>query len=280
MSSTLLSPILLPRLWLSHPFCMSSRTSCSDARIAKSDILSSLQRWGDCITNIDDRKAFGLFALEMWPLKHLRAVYDVKSGGRKDDDKDSHHSRSSMHDQQPSTESAQLDFEVICTLEQSHEEFGFSQFLSLFGNQSERGCVGLEVVKRNIINFKCSNRDSDTAIFKLRDNPMFLAVLAFSQDTGDFFHRLSGCACAGERSKAERKLREEVFAPMKKSESENVAFLALFRQPTCAESPTKLGTESKRQCFPSMKQNEYVLSRRHQGWGNTNGRSTRKTSRR
>ncbi|GJC90401.1 hypothetical protein ColLi_13239 [Colletotrichum liriopes] len=321
-------------------------------RIAHTDILSGLQRWGDCIANIDDRKAFGLFALEMWPLEHLRAMDDAKNGGGKDDDKDLHHSRSnhptaekyvslhppdirstkglvgegsssmnireaslfnsrelemlsetlpaSMYDQQPSNESAQLDFDVMGILDQSHEEFDFGQFSALFDNQSvtlggpakhcdylppapgvdpremeyyryhtdplrdhipsetfspmgdphiipapsptsdkELASVGSEMVKRNIINFECFNRDSDTAIFKLRDTPMFLAVLAFSQDTGDFFYRLSGCgktvqctkrgsAYADERSKAERKLRNEVFDPMKKSESANVAFLALL----------------------------------------------------
>ncbi|GKT97676.1 hypothetical protein Ct61P_15526 [Colletotrichum tofieldiae] len=321
-------------------------------RIAQTDILSGLQRWGDCITNIDDRKAFGLFALEMWPLEHLRAMDDVKNSAREDDDKDSHHLRSnhpiaekyvsshpmdvqstkgaigegsssmnireaalfnsrelemlsetlpaSMYDQQPSNESAQLGFDVVDILDQSHEEFDFSQFSALFDNKSvtlggppkhndylppapgvdpremeyyryntdplrdhvpsetfspmgdphiipapsptsdkELASVGWEVVKRNIINFECFNRDSDTAVFKLRDTPMFLAVLAFSRDTGDFFYRLSGCgktvqctkrgsAYADERSKAERKLRKEVFDPMKKSESANVAFLALL----------------------------------------------------
>ncbi|KAK1573950.1 uncharacterized protein LY79DRAFT_696681 [Colletotrichum navitas] len=103
----------------------------------------------------------------------------------------------------------------------------------------EHASVGSEMVKRDIINFKCFNRDNDTAIFKLRDTPMFLVVLAFSQDTGEFFYRLSGygktvhcikrgSAYAGERSKTERKLQKEVFAPMKKSESGNVAFLALL----------------------------------------------------
>ncbi|KAK2039636.1 hypothetical protein LZ31DRAFT_558594 [Colletotrichum somersetense] len=323
-------------------------------RMAQTDILSGLQRWGDCIANIDDRKAFGLFALEMWPLEHLRAVDGLKNDGGKepkDDDKCPHHSRCnhptaekdipsqppdvrstqrigegsasmsireaallnsagleilsgtqpvSTYDHQPLIESAQLDFEVMGILNQSHEEYDFSQLLPLFGNQSvtsggpahhddylppapgvdpreaeyyryhpdplrdhippetfspmsyphiipvlpptpnkERASVGSEVVKRNIINFKCFNRDSDTAIFKMRDTPMFLAVLAFSRDTGDFFYRLSGCgktvqcikrgsAYAGERSKAERKLQKEVFDPMKESESGNVAFLALL----------------------------------------------------
>ncbi|KAK2055804.1 hypothetical protein LY76DRAFT_607433 [Colletotrichum caudatum] len=191
-------------------------------RMAETDILSGLQRWGDCIANVDDRKAFGLFALEMWPLEHLRAVDSLKNGGGKepkDDDKYSHHSRSSTYDHQPLMESTQLDFDVMGILNQSHEEYDFSQLLPLLGNQSARASVGSEAVKPSIINFRCFNRDSDTAIFKLRDTPMFLIVLAFSEDTGDFFYRLSGCAYAGERSKAERKLQKEVFDPMKESES-------------------------------------------------------------
>lgn len=102
-------------------------------------------------------------------------------------------------------------------------------------------CIGTDnpAVKRNIIKFKCFNRDSDTAIFKLRDTPMFLVVVAFAQDTGDVFYRLSGCgktvhamrkssAYARERSKAERRLRRDLFNPMKNSGESNVVFLALL----------------------------------------------------
>ncbi|KXH56874.1 hypothetical protein CSAL01_06122 [Colletotrichum salicis] len=68
---------------------------------------------------------------------------------------------------------------------------------------------------------------------------MVSAVLAFSQDIGDFFYRLSGCgktvrgsrrgsAYASQRSKAEKRLRKEVLDPMKKSWSGNAVFLALL----------------------------------------------------
>ncbi|KAL2882824.1 hypothetical protein SGCOL_001513 [Colletotrichum sp. CLE4] len=62
-------------------------------RVAKTDILSGLQRWGDCITNVDDRKAFASFALKMWPPEHLRTTDDIGKRSGQDDDKDSHHHR-------------------------------------------------------------------------------------------------------------------------------------------------------------------------------------------
>ncbi|OHE94377.1 hypothetical protein CORC01_10305 [Colletotrichum orchidophilum] len=316
-------------------------------RIAETDVLSGIQRWGDCIVNVDDRKAFASFASEMWPLEHLRTMNEVAKSNGQDDDKDSNRSRSkhpaadnrgslelpnvqstpqaiggsstskeireaallnsygleTLPETRPSAliqhpyGSPSLDNDVLNIMNQTWEEYDFSQFsslpqspaftaggpgfhhdelsprpgvdpksmdyywsglsLELIPSQTfspmpdpplpapsapaveERASVGSEVDKRHIINFQCFNRDSDTAIFKLRDTPMFLAVLVFSHDTGDFFYRLSGCgktvhctkrssAYTIERSKAEKRLRKEVFDPMKKSESGNVAFLALL----------------------------------------------------
>ncbi|KAF5003056.1 hypothetical protein FDECE_10367 [Fusarium decemcellulare] len=80
---------------------------------------------------------------------------------------------------------------------------------------------------------------SDHPTFKVRNTEMFLAVLAFVREDGDFFFALSGngrtvicekggSAFAAQRSKRERILREEFFEPLKESMSENHKFLALL----------------------------------------------------
>ncbi|KAI3557756.1 hypothetical protein CABS03_10717, partial [Colletotrichum abscissum] len=71
-------------------------------------------------------------------------------------------------------------------------------------------------------------RESNYVDCNMQYTSMISAVLAFSQDIGDFFYRLSGCgktvhgarrgsAYASERSKVERRLRKEMLDPMKKS---------------------------------------------------------------
>ncbi|KAF0328659.1 hypothetical protein GQ607_004071 [Colletotrichum asianum] len=320
-------------------------------RIAETDIFSGSSRWGDCITDVEDRKAFASFASKMWPLEHFRTADDSGKRSGQDEDKDLHHFRTKRprfednsslrsfspqsspnpvgqgssskeirdaalftshglgmlsetmppltYDQQHFSEIENLVGDVMDITDQTSEEYDFSQFLSLFGdpcravggpgqhNDHFSFCPGVDpksreyywsglaldeipsqtfspmsdphilpqsplpakecpligtddhAVKRSTINFECFNRDGDTAIFKLRDTPMFLAVLAFSQDTGEVFYRLSGCgktvqatrsssAYTHERSKAEKRLRKGLFDPMKKSGSGNVVFLALL----------------------------------------------------
>ncbi|KAF4458204.1 hypothetical protein FALBO_15063 [Fusarium albosuccineum] len=90
---------------------------------------------------------------------------------------------------------------------------------------------------------------SDHPTFKVRNTEMFLAVLAFVREDGDFFFALSGngqtvicekrgSGFAAQRSKREKILREEFFDPLKESMSENHKFLALL---SAAEEVVILG---------------------------------------
>ncbi|KAJ3529889.1 hypothetical protein NM208_g9558 [Fusarium decemcellulare] len=83
------------------------------------------------------------------------------------------------------------------------------------------------------------DKASDHPTFKVRNTEMFLAVLAFVREDGDFFFALSGngqtvicekrgSGFAAQRSKREKILREEFFEPLKESMSENHKFLALL----------------------------------------------------
>ncbi|KAG7060474.1 fructose-bisphosphate aldolase class-II [Colletotrichum scovillei] len=62
-------------------------------RIAETDVLSGLQRWGGCISNEMDRHTFALLASKMWPLEHLRTADDIEKRSGQDDDQDSHYLR-------------------------------------------------------------------------------------------------------------------------------------------------------------------------------------------
>jgi hypothetical protein len=68
---------------------------------------------------------------------------------------------------------------------------------------------------------------------------MFLAILAFTRDTGEYFNLLSGnsnstarsktgSVFASERSEAERTLKSELFDPLKRSGTTDASFLALL----------------------------------------------------
>jgi len=82
------------------------------------------------------------------------------------------------------------------------------------------------------IHFQVKEWVSDCAALNLRNTVVFLAVLAFVEDTGGQFHHLSpsgigasmrmaGSAFAKELSRAERKLRVELFEPMKKKDAKD-----------------------------------------------------------
>ncbi|KAK7451367.1 hypothetical protein Landi51_04738 [Colletotrichum acutatum] len=359
-------------------------------RIAKTDVLCGLQRWGDCISDESDRSAFARLASKMWPLEHLRTADDIEKRSGQDDTQDFHYPRAKRsrleddaprplnfqpfqsgagqgssskemrdvalltsqglemlseknptpaYDQQNSIYIRNLGDCVMNITDQTFEEYDFSQVHSLFGDMydppggpgqhndtlfpsgldpksSDYYWAGLSLdhipsqtfspmndphirqqspppakdcpsvstddpaVKRNMIQFKCFNRDSDTAIFRLRDTPMFLVVVAFAQDTGDVFYRLSGCgktvqtmrrssAYAKERSKAERRLRRDLFDPMKNSGEGNMEVIEPGREhekfirwiygssslhPSSTRAPTQSDPKARQEHFPSAEQ--------------------------
>ncbi|EXF86033.1 hypothetical protein CFIO01_07601 [Colletotrichum fioriniae PJ7] len=360
-------------------------------RIAETDVLSGLQRWGGCISNERDRHTFALLASKMWPLEHLRTANDIEKRSGQDDDQDSHYLRAkrsrledddaprplgfqpfqsvagqgssskemrdaalltsqglemlseksptAAHDHQHSFGIENLGGDVMNITDQTSEEYDFSQLLSLLGDIHDspvgpsqhndtlftsgidprssdyywsglslnqipsqtfapmndphtrpqspspaKDCPSISTdgpaVKQSMIKFKCFNRDSDTAIFRLRDTPMFLAVVAFAQDTGDVFYRLSGCgktvhamrrssAYAKERSKAERRLRRDLFDPMKNSGEGNVEVIEPGREhekfirwiygsssfrPSSTRASAQPDIKTRQEQFPSAKQ--------------------------
>ena len=92
---------------------------------------------------------------------------------------------------------------------------------------------------RGLYEFRLPDKISDCPIMNLRNTGAFLAVLAFVREAGESFYLLSGSgmtvarcrtgsASASERSKTERKLRREIFDPLKRAGAEDPSFLALL----------------------------------------------------
>jgi hypothetical protein len=90
-----------------------------------------------------------------------------------------------------------------------------------------------------VYQFQVTDEVYDCKALNLRNTMAFLVISAFASDAGDGFYRLSGSgktagrsrtgsAWASERSKIEKKLREEFFDPLKKGGTDDAGFLALL----------------------------------------------------
>lgn len=90
-----------------------------------------------------------------------------------------------------------------------------------------------------VYHFKITDKVFDYKALNLRNTIAFLAISAFASDPGDGFYLLSGSGKtarpsrtgsvgASERSKIEKKLRRELFDPLKKGGTDDAGFLALL----------------------------------------------------